>query len=119
MKKINLQQISSKISNYWSPGIVAEMNDYQIKIVKIKGDFVWHHHKKTDELFYVIEGKMSINFLDSSITLNKGELFIVPKGTEHKPSADEECVIMLIEPRGVRNTGNASGDLTSANDIWI
>ena len=119
MQKINLKQKFTKLLEYWSPKVISEMNDYQIKIVKIKGDFIWHNHEETDELFYVIEGQMSIHFVDSTVFLDKGELFIVPKGVEHMPSAEEECLIMLIEPRGIKNTGNKDADLTAENDIWI
>ena len=119
MKKINLEQKFSKLSEYWSPRVISEMNDYQIKIVKIKGNFIWHNHENTDELFYVIEGNMNIHFIDSTVSLDRGDLFVVPKGVEHMPSADAECLVMLIEPKGIKNTGNIDHDLTAENDIWI
>jgi len=119
MGKINLKEKLSMFSDHWSPKIITEMNDYQIKLVKIKGDFVWHNHEETDELFFVIKGEMYIEFKDKTVELNEGEMYIVPKGVEHKPFAKNECEIMLIEPRGVVNTGENKGDLTAVNDIWI
>jgi len=99
--------------------VVAEMNDYQFKLVKLQGDFVWHNHADTDEVFIVIEGKMRIEFEDETVELSEGEMYVVPKGVEHKPYAEEECKVMLVEPRGVVNTGDAEGDLTASNDVWI
>ena len=119
MKKINLKEKLSKFSDHWSPKIVAEMNDYQFKLVKIKGDFVWHNHADTDEAFIVVEGKMKIEFENETVELNEGEMYVVPKGVEHKPRAETECKIMLVEPRGVVNTGNTEGDLTASNDVWV
>ena len=119
MGKINFKDKLSKFSDHWSPKIIAEMNDYQIKLVKIKGDFVWHNHEETDEVFIVIEGKMKIEFENETVELNEGEMFVVPKGAEHKPYAETECKIMLIEPRGIINTGNTKGELTASNDVWI
>lgn len=119
MGKINLKEKLALFSDHWSPKIITEMNDYQIKLVKIKGDFVWHNHEDTDELFFVIEGKMKIEFKDKIVELNEGEMYVVPKGIEHKPFAENECKIMLFEPRGVVNTGENEGDLTASNDIWV
>lgn len=87
--------------------------------MKILGDFVWHDHKNTDEVFIVLEGEMEIEFRDGKVTLSKGEMYVVPKGVEHKPYAEKECHIMLVEPRGVVNTGETSSDLTAENDVWI
>ena len=95
------------------------MNDYQFKLVKIEGEFVWHNHTDTDETFIVIEGEMKIEFEDNTVALKEGEMYVVPKGVEHKPYAEEECKIMIIEPRGVVNTGDIEGDLTASNDVWI
>jgi len=95
------------------------MNDYQFKLVKIKGDFVWHNHEDTDEVFIVIEGKMKIEFENETVELNEGDMYVVAKGIQHKPSAENECKIMLVEPRGVVNTGNTEGELTTPNDVWI
>ena len=118
-EKINLKEKLAKFSDYWSPRVIAEMNDYQFKLVKIKGDFVWHNHEDTDEFFLVIEGEMKIEFEDETVVLKEGELFIVPKGVQHKPYAEEECKIMIVEPRGVTNTGDAESNLKAANDVWI
>ena len=116
---INIKEKLSKFAEQWSPKVIAEMNDYQFKLVKIQGDFVWHDHKETDEVFIVIEGEMSIEFRDGEVKLSKGEMFVVPKGVEHKPHAENECQIMLVEPKGVVNTGEAEGELTAENDVWI
>jgi len=119
MGKINLKDKLSKFSDHWSPKVIAEMNDYQFKLVKIKGDFVWHNHEDTDEVFIVIEGKMKIEFENETVELNEGDMYVVGKGIQHKPSAENECKIMLVEPHGVVNTGNTEGDLTASNDVWI
>jgi len=117
--KINLREKLSKFSKYWSPRIIAEMNDYQFKIAKIKGEFIWHDHKDTDETFIVIEGTMCIKFRDGIVELSEGEMFVVPKGVEHKPCAENECKILVVEPRGVINTGDAGGELTITKDVWV
>ena len=119
MKKINLEQKFSLFTEHWTPKIIAELNDYQIKIVKVQGDFVWHDHSDTDEFFLVLEGTLFIEFESETMELNAGELYVVPKGVQHRPYAQEECRVMLIEPRGVVNTGEASSDLTASNDVWI
>ena len=119
MSKINLKEKLSKFSDHWSPKVIAEMNDYQFKLVKIEGDFVWHNHDDTDEVFIVIEGSMKIEFENETVELNEGEMFVVPKGVEHKPYAEKECKLMLVEPRDVVNTGNTEGELTASNDVWI
>ncbi len=119
MVKINLKEKLSKFTDHWSPRIIAEMNDYQFKVVKIKGDFVWHNHDDTDEVFIVLEGEMKIEFKDKTVELKEGEMFVVPKGVEHKPYSEKECKIMLVEPKGVVNTGDAGSDLTAPNDVWI
>ncbi|MCL4164954.1 UNVERIFIED_CONTAM: hypothetical protein GTU68_054782 [Idotea baltica] len=95
------------------------MNDYQFKVVKVHGDFVWHDHPDTDETFIVLEGELRIDFRDGSVTLGPGEMVVVPKGVEHKPFAENEVKILLIEPRGVINTGDSGGDKTAENDAWI
>jgi mannose-6-phosphate isomerase-like protein (cupin superfamily) len=118
-KHINLYSKFDKFGDYWSPKVIAEMNDYQFKLVKIKGEFVKHQHSDTDEVFIVIEGKMSIEFKTETIEIKNGEMIVVPKGVVHKPFADEECKVMLVEPRGVLNTGDTNGDLTAPNDQWI
>ena len=119
MDKINLKEKLSEFSDHWSPKVIAEMNDYQFKLVKIQGEFVWHNHDDTDETFIVIEGEMKIEFENETLQLNEGDMFVVPKGVEHKPWAGNECKVMIIEPRGVLNTGNSEGDLTASNDVWI
>jgi len=119
MKKINLEDKLSKFSEHWSPKVIAEMNDYQFKLVKIEGEFVWHDHPDTDEVFIVIEGTMHIEFRDRTIELREGEMLVVPKGVRHKPYAEEECKVMLVEPRGVVNTGDTGDELTADNDVWV
>ena len=119
MTKINLKEKLSKFSEHCTPKIIAEMNDYQFKLVKIKGDFVWHDHADTDEVFIVLEGKMAIEFENETVELNEGDMYVVPKGIQHKPHAENECKVLLVEPRGVVNTGNTEGDLTASNDVWI
>ena len=119
MGKINLKDKLSMFSEHWSPKVIAEMNDYQFKLVKIQGDFVWHNHVDTDEVFIVIEGEMKIEFENETVELGEGDLYVVPKGVEHKPSAERECKVLLVEPRDVVNTGNTEGDLTASNDVWI
>ena len=116
---INLQQKFGLLTEQWTPRVVAEMNDYQFKVVKLLGDFVWHEHKDTDETFFVIEGKLRIDFRDAAVHIGPGEMFVVPKGREHKPYAEHEVKLMLIEPRGVLNTGDVSSDRTATNDLWI
>lgn len=116
---LNLKQKLSLFDEQWSPRVIAEMNDYQFKLVKVKGDFVWHDHKETDETFIVLEGELRIDFRDGRVHLAAGEMFVVPKGVEHKPFAEEEARLLLIEPRGVANTGDEGGELTAENDAWI
>ncbi|MEP4768274.1 MAG: cupin domain-containing protein [Roseibium sp.] len=116
---INFKDKFSHFQEQWSPRVIAEMNDYQFKLAKVEGEFVWHDHPETDEVFMVIKGRVRIDFRDSSVTLEEGEMFVVPKGVEHKPFAEEEAQILLIEPRGIVNTGDAGGDLTAAQDVWI
>ena len=119
VNKVNLAEKFALFSEYWTPKIIAELNDYQIKIVKVEGDFVWHDHSDTDEFFFVIEGTLFIEFENKTMELNTGELYVVPKGVQHRPYALEECKVMLIEPRGVVNTGEAESNLTASNDVWI
>ena len=116
---INLEDKFNKLSKHWSPRVIAEMNDYQFKLVKIQGEFTWHDHPNTDEVFIVIEGSMEIELRSQKISLSAGEMFVVPKGVEHKPFAENECKIMVVEPQGVVNTGEAGRELTAPNDIWI
>lgn len=116
---INLSQKMSLIKDQWMPRVIAEMNNYQFKVVKLEGDFVWHDHPETDETFLVLDGELRIDFRDGPVTLGPGELYVVPKGVEHKPYAENEVQLMLIEPKGVLNTGHAGGDRTAENDVWI
>ena len=116
---INFQQKFSLFSEQWQPKVVAEMNDYQFKLVRLQGDFIWHDHPDTDETFIVLEGQLRIDFRDGAVNLSAGEMFVIPKGIEHKPFADGEVKLMLIEPRGVLNTGGETGDRTAQNDVWI
>ena len=116
---INLRDKLSRFSEHWSPRVIAEMNDYQFKIVKLEGDFIWHDHQDTDETFIVIDGELRIDFRDGAVTLGPGEMYVVRKGVEHKPYAAREVHMMLLEPRGVTNTGDAGGERTAPNDVWI
>ena len=118
-KAINLDEKLSLISEFFSPKIIARMNDYHFKLCRFQGDFVWHSHPETDEVFLVLEGDMRIDFRDGAVTLKAGELFVVGKGLEHKPFAAEECRILLIEPAGTLNTGDAGGDITKPDPEWI
>jgi mannose-6-phosphate isomerase-like protein (cupin superfamily) len=104
----------------WEPKVVAEMNDYQFKIVRLEGDFVWHRHADTDETFIVLDGALRIDFRDGAVSLMAGDMYVVPKGVEHKPFAESEVKLLLIEPRGVLNTGDdGDGGRTAKSDIWI
>lgn len=116
---INFKQKFSKFDHHWSPRVIAEMNDYQFKLVKVEGDFVWHDHQDTDEVFIVIEGVLDIEFEDGKVTLQAGGMYVVPKGVRHKPCAAQECKILLVEPKGVVNTGDADSELRADNDVWI
>ena len=116
---LNLADKLSLIGEHWSPRVVAEMNDYQFKLVKLQGEFVWHQHDDTDETFIVLEGEMRIDFRDGAVTLGAGEMYVVPRGVEHKPCAQRETSVLIIEPRGVVNTGDAGGELTAEKDVWV
>jgi mannose-6-phosphate isomerase-like protein (cupin superfamily) len=116
---INLLAKLGLIGEQWSPRVVAELNDYQFKVVRIEGDFIWHDHPETDEAFLVLDGELRIDFRDGAVSLGAGELFVVPRGIEHKPYAAKEVKLLLIEPRGILNTGHAGGERTAANDLWI
>ena len=116
---INFQEKLAKLSEQWSPRIIAQMNDYHFKIARIEGEFIWHDHPETDEVFILLKGQLEIQFRDGSVLLNEGEMFIVPKGLEHKPVARQECHILLVEPAGTVNTGDVVNERTAADDIWI
>ena len=113
---IDLAEKLSSFSEHWSPKVVARLNDYEIKVVKVKGEFVWHTHDDTDELFLVIEGELTIQLRDGDVPLRPGQMFVVPRGVEHCPIAHGEVQAVLIEPVGVVNTGSADGSLTAAYD---
>jgi mannose-6-phosphate isomerase-like protein (cupin superfamily) len=116
---INLLEKISQLHEQWSPRVVAELNDYQFKLVRIEGDFVWHSHPETDEAFIILDGELRLDFRDGFVKLGPGELFVVRKGVEHKPFAGREVKMLLIEPRGTVNTGDAGGERTAQNDVWI
>ena len=116
---INIRDKFSKFSEHWSPKIIAQMNDFHFKLAKVQGEFVWHDHPETDEVFLVIQGKLEIHLRDGKVLLNEGELYVVPKGVEHKPFAEEECHILLVEPAGTINTGRVVAEKTAPNPIWI
>lgn len=116
---LNLQEKLSKFSDRWSPKIIAQMNDYHFKLAKVQGEFMWHDHPETDEVFLVIKGKLVIHLRDGQVILNEGELYVVPKGVEHKPFAQEECHILLVEPAGTINTGGVVDEKTVPSPVWI
>ncbi|MBN2117654.1 MAG: cupin domain-containing protein [Anaerolineales bacterium] len=118
-QSINLQEKLTKFSEHWSPRIIAQMNDYHFKVAKIQGEFIWHDHPETDEVFIVLKGRLEIQLREGSVVLNEGEMFVVPKGVEHKPVAAQECHILLVEPAGTVNTGEVVNERTAANDVWI
>ena len=116
---INFAEKYTLFQEQWTPKVVAEMNDYQFKIVRLEGDFIWHSHADTDETFIVLEGELRIEFRDGAVTIGAGEMYVVKKGIEHKPSAAREVKLLLIEPRGVLNTGDETNERTAVNDVWI
>lgn len=118
-KAINFSHKLALFNELWAPKVIAEMNDYQFKIVKVKGDFIWHQHEHTDEAFIVLEGALRIDFRDGCVELSQGEMYVVPKGVEHKPCAENEVKMLLVEPRGVLNTGEEVTEQTAENDVWI
>ena len=116
---INFHQKFGLFREQWQPKVIAEMNDYQFKVVRLQGDFIWHEHKDTDETFIVLDGVLRIDFRDGAVQLAAGEMLVVPKGIEHKPYAEGEVKMLLIEPRGVPNTGEAGGERTAEQNVWI
>ena len=116
---INLKEKLGLIYEQWSPKIIAQLNDYHLKLAKIEGEFIWHSHPETDEAFFVVQGEMRILFRDGEVILNEGELYVVPHGVEHKPVTERECAILLIEPSGTKNTGDAGDERTASSDQWI
>lgn len=119
IRVVNLEEKASRIRQLHKYKLLAELNDYQVKLVKARREFVWHTHPETDELFLVVEGQMQLAFRDKTFDLKAGELIVVPKGIKHKPICDTQCTIMFIEPRGTLNTGNAAGPLTDTELEWI
>jgi len=115
MEKVNLTEKCSKFSDYWSPKIAGELNDTYVKLVKLKGEFVWHHHEQEDELFLVVKGKLLINLRERDIWLEEGEFVIIPRGVEHLPIAEEEVHVLLLEPKSTLNTGNTQNEKTVAD----
>lgn len=119
MPSINFKEKLAKITDHWSPRVIAELNEYQFKLAKIQGDFIWHSHPETDEVFIVLDGSLVIEFRDGQVDLAPGEMFVVPKGVEHKPFAEHICSLLLVEPKGTLNTGDAGGERTAEQDLWI
>lgn len=115
--KVNLARKLALFGEHWSPKIVAQMNDCDVQVVKLKGEFVWHKHEDTDDFFLVLKGRLTIQLRDRNVELEEGELFVVPRGVEHCPRADEEAHVLLIEPAGTPNTGDAGGPLTARKEI--
>ena len=116
---VNFADKLARIDDYWSPRVVAEMNDYQFKLVRLKGEFVWHAHADTDEAFIVLDGELAIELRDRTVRLAAGEMYVVPKGMQHRPVAQREARVLLVEPRGVVNTGDADAGPTAKNDVWV
>lgn len=116
---INFAAKLALFDDRWQPRVIAQMNDYQFKLVKIEGDFAWHSHADTDETFIVLAGRLRIDFRDGAVHLGPGEMYVVPRGVEHKPFAEGEVRMLLVEPCGVRNTGDQGGERTAVNDLWI
>jgi mannose-6-phosphate isomerase-like protein (cupin superfamily) len=118
-KSINFEEKLSKFSEQWAPKIIAQMNNYHFKVVKFQGEFVWHSHDDTDEVFIVLDGDMSIALREGSVALKAGEMYVVPKGAEHRPYAEKECKALLVEPAGTINTGSAESEMTAEDNVWI
>ena len=119
INKVNLSQKLTKVSDYWSPKVIAQMNNYHFKLARVKDEFIWHKHEETDETFFVIKGQLTIQLRDGEIIINEGEMVVIPKNVEHKPLAAKECHIMLIEPRETVNTGNVEDEMTVKKNQWI
>lgn len=118
-ESINFQEKFNLFNEKWTPKIIAQMNDYHFKLARIEGEFTWHDHKETDEVFIVLEGSMRIDMKDDSVSINEGEMYVVPKGIEHKPFAENPCKILIIEPAGTINTGDRGGEMTKPENTWI
>ncbi len=118
-QSLNFAEKFNLFHEQWLPKVIAEMNDYQFKLARLQGDFIWHSHSDTDETFVVLEGQLRLDFRDGHVHISQGEMYVVPKGVEHKPCAESEVKLLLIEPRGVVNTGQEGGERTADNDVWI
>lgn len=118
-RAINLAEKLGKVSELWSPRVIAGLNDYRFKVARVQGEFVWHAHKDTDEAFIVLSGQLVIRFRDGEVRLSEGEMFVVPQGVEHCPVAEDECHLLLVEPAGVVNTGDAGGERSAPVDQWV
>lgn len=116
---INFAEKFALFHDQWAQKVIAEMNDYQFKLARLEGEFIWHRHAETDETFIVLEGELVIEFRDGEVTVGAGEMYVVKKGVEHKPSAAQETKLLLIEPKGVLNTGDETNERTALNDVWI
>jgi len=114
--KVNIAEMLAGVTEYFSPKIVAYLNDLKVEVVKVRGEFVWHSHPDTDDFFLVLDGRLTIELEDGDVELGAGELFVVPRGVRHRPRADEETHVLLIEPRGTPNTGDAGGELTAREE---
>lgn len=119
MESIKLVEKLSRIREYWSPKIVAQVNDTHVKLAKLKGEFEWHHHELEDELFYVLKGTLTMQFRNGEVQIREGEFLVVPRGTEHRPVAEEEVHVLLIEPAGTINTGNVTSTRTIQDPGWV
>ena len=119
MNGVNLAQKLATFSEHYRPRTIGQFNGHDLMVVKVKGPFTWHRHEETDDFFLVLKGRLRIELRDGTVELGPGELYVVPKGVEHKPFAEHEVKLMLIEPRGVKNTGDQGGDRTAENDVWL
>lgn len=119
MQKVNLKEKFSRFTEHWSPKIVGELNGQYVKLARLKGDFIWHHHETEDELFLVIKGRLCLQLRDQEVWLDEGEFLIVPRGVEHKPVAPEETLVLLFEPKSTLNTGNQRNQRTVAELEWL
>lgn len=116
---INILDKFTKFTDQWQPRVIASLNEYQFKIARIEGEFIWHDHPDTDEVFIIMKGQLQMHLRDQIVTLNEGDLYVVPRGVQHKPVAEQECWIMMVEPEGTKNTGEEGGERTADNDVWI
>ncbi len=119
MNRINIKNKLSQFNDYWNPKIIGELNQQHVKLVKLKGEFIWHKHENEDELFLVVKGKLKIAFRDKTVSINENELIIIPKGVEHKPIAEKEVSVLLFEPKNTLNTGDQKDNFTKDNLDWI